>query len=233
MSGTKASKMESLLKFTCFKQDYYYYYYLQVLIVTTSLLILKSIGEDGKKTFEYCNATSQDLTEEEKQRQMSNWHDYGQEWISNMYLFPSLSKHLLGDNETAPELLKHYSPLRQSLTKTKCKLNYKSREIMDRATCPWYLEFSFDPWRYPTILVSANCSCRKCKHTYRHKEDKETECVPLTVRVKILRRRLSKEGNLLCLEGKALYENTWERINTACTCVVRRTSLQHRTYMYP
>ena len=194
----------------------------QVVILATSLLFLETDAE-------YCNVTSLDLSDKEKQRQLSDWYAYGQDWIPNFHLFPALSNRLLKDNETNPDLLPHYLSRTQRLTKAKCKLIPKSRNIMDRSTCPWYLEYSYDLLRYPRILVSANCKCRKCMYTQSHK----TVCVPLKVRVKILRRKLSKEGNFLCSAGKAIYENTWETINTACTCVLRRTSKQRSRYARP
>ena len=178
---------------------------------------------------EYCNEKSRDLTEEEKQRQLHDWYSHKEDWIPNFHLFPSLSNRRLKGNETNPILLGYYLLSRKSqrLTKKKCKRKSKNRDIMDWATCPWYLNFGIDTLRYPMILVTADCKCQKCIHSGSNR----TECVPLKARVKVLRRKLSNNGTALCSNGKALYESTWETINTACTCVFRRTSKQKNIHV--
>ena len=120
------------------------------------MLILATTFYLFESHIEYCNEKSRDLTEEEKQRQLHDWYAHKDDWIQNFNLFPSLANRRLKHNETNPVLLDIYHELfprkSQRLTEKKCKRNSKSRDIKDRATCPWYLNFSIDTLRYPVRL---------------------------------------------------------------------------------
>lgn len=176
-------------------------------------------------------SNARNLTEHELKRQYDSWLSYGQSWIGNTYLFSTFSERLLPGNETSPELFKHYQEheYRQALQpfqpreQRRCKINKKSREIMDNSICPWYIEYSFDELRYPRILLSAKCKCSKCMGRKYRTERKEYGCVPVKIKIKVLRRKITPEGKLICNNGTADYESTWEHITISCTCTRRPT----------
>lgn len=203
------------------------------MLLTSRFLPLTILGDAKATRYAYCGNTAQDITEKEKEIQLKKWIAEDQSWILNYNLFSSLSKYLFRAVETKAEIMKGTS-LRQRLplSISKGAADHKDSEIMDRATCPWYIEFSYDPLRYPRRLLNAKCRCRKCKHSRRSVKGKALECLPITVKVKILRRKELNIGKL-CHNGKVVYENTWEEVNIGCTCVFRRTRKQPKIKSKP
>jgi hypothetical protein len=117
------------------------------------------------------------------------------------------------------------------LGKPKChkKLNRSSGDLMDISLCPWYVEMTYDPDRYPESLTSARC---KCKHCYsfdgfkygREKRLNIPRCKEIKQMIKVLKIQKNHNGIQVCQHNNNklfLFKESYEEITVGCTCALK------------
>ena len=197
----------------------------QVLAIISTLLLIPTANCEERKTTgsHVCNENTRDLTTDELKIQYKKWKSDDDYMAEQSYIHQSLAEPLVSESGIPHSIFKYYNIQRTILAgRRKCKLNKKSTELMDRSTCPWYLEMNYDNQRFPKTLVNARCKCRRCLAP----NSNGAGCQPTVIRIKVLRRELSKSGLPLCSNGTALYGNTWETIAVGCTCEIRKLHKQ-------
>ena len=79
-------------------------------------------------------------------------------------------------------------------------------------------------------LANARCKCNHCIGMERYPmEDEESKCKAMTVKEKVLRRKVNTDGIPVCKDGKAVYDKLWENVTIGCTCTIRRKTRQSST----
>jgi hypothetical protein len=100
---------------------------------------------------------------------------------------------------------------------------------MDISLCPWYVEMTYDPDRYPERLASARC---KCKHCYRangskYKRSNRSDiprCKEIKQLTRVLRIQKNPKGDKVCQPNNNklfLYKESYEEIAVGCTCALK------------
>ena len=173
-----------------------------------------------------------DLTEYELELQLSRAKSSKDEnIITPFYVHPLLANHL-GKSDLHPDSLKYYNSLNYTVYGDRnCPEEIKpgTQELMDISLCPWFIELDYDQQRYPRILLRAKCRCKHCVNIGKYKSDtEETICKSVTVKKKVLRRKLSAHGRPVCKDGKAVYVSAWEDIPIACACALH-VAEKHRS----
>ena len=121
----------------------------------------------------------------------------------------------------------------------KCRLDLKSDLLMDRSSCPWYLEMIYDDNRYPKAMVTARCKCSPNKGCFnvQGKRDRRPnnnidrpKCAPVTIQRKVLRKVLNKDGTKRTCDGnnEYIYSQSLQTISTGCTCGFRQEDIKTR-----
>lgn len=147
--------------------------------------------------------------------------------MASFPLHPALARRLLNSRMSESKTLRR--AFMAGSRQCPKEINIKSKYSMDTSTCPWFLELTYDIQRYPMYLATARCKCDHCVGMHSLLlGNAETKCKALTVKEKVIRRKLSSSGEPVCVDGKADYENTWEDIAVGCTCVIRRKEAQER-----
>lgn len=149
----------------------------------------------------------------------------GESVIQPFYVHPLLAKSLGETGESNPETFQHYRDFNYTVYgKRGCPddIEAGSRELMDISLCPWNVEINYEKHRYPRTLLHARCRCEQCVKIPKYKSiTSETMCKAITIKERVLRRRLSPSGLPICEDGKVLYDAVWEDIPIACACVMR------------
>ena len=182
--------------------------------------------ESGTKEDHACNENTRDLSTDELRAQYNAWLSEDTYMSAPFYIHQSLARRLKSKSAMTQNLSRYRVRHTLLFGNRKCKINKKSTQLMERSTCPWYLEANFDKQRYPQNLVNARCKCpRRCLQM----KSKHGKCEPMVIKMKVLRRDLSDSGVPLCSNGLAIYSNTWEDIAVGCTCEIRKRYKQKKT----
>lgn len=190
-----------------------------------------------------CNNTVKDLLQSDKNLYMERAKEQYLQYIGNSredesHFLDESSKNmrLRNDGFLRKSYLKKYNELRMNIDykPRACKSSWKNNKgFMIHSTCPWYIEMTYDKYRYPTIVNKARCACPRC-YTLKNaneivpnrlrqiktKELKRSKCVPINIWRRVVRLRLYENGEPYCKDGEPVYINTWEKVPVGCTCVL-------------
>ncbi len=86
-----------------------------------------------------------------------------------------------------------------------------------RSTCPWYYVNNYDPYRVPSLILEAACTCSRRKGSLTTEgRNKDNECHRFYVSMPVLR---LKEGNSLNEDCLGLDDYELDVENVAVSCV--------------